>query len=106
MSYIAHMNAGQSIRTQRRTRLFGYAVLAALLLIQVGYANHHDEHAIGDTVESCELCIQLENNGNALAAEPAAFTPDTRKDALPTTDLYRNGHQYLPTCRARAPPSV
>ena len=100
------MNVQALNHRQRLTRCLGHAVLVALLLFQVGYASHLDEHAIGDTVESCEYCLQLDNQDDSIAPGPAPFALTPRKDALPAAGLYRIGHQYLPTCRARAPPSV
>ncbi len=100
------MNADRSIRRQCRTHLLGYAVLMALLLFQVGYASHLDEHAIGEKVDNCELCIQLENNSNAVTAEPAASPPTTLKYTLPAADIDRIRYRYVASFRARAPPSA
>lgn len=100
------MNVSRSTSTQRRTRLFGYAVLVSLLLFQVGYASHLDEHGIGEKVDNCELCIQLESNKNALAAEPGVIASTPTEYVRPAAGLDRAGYQYAATCRARAPPSV
>ena len=100
------MNANRQIRRERRTHLLGYAVLAALLLLQVGYASHLDEHGVGETVDDCELCLQLENNKNALAAEPAALASAPQEYLQPAAGTDRAAHQNTASCRARAPPSV
>ncbi len=100
------MNASRSNSKQRLTRHFRHVVLAALLLFQIGYASHLDEHTIGEKGDSCEFCIQLEKNSNAVAADPAASPPTTLKHTLPTADIDRIGCQYVASFRARAPPSV
>ncbi len=100
------MNANRPIRNERRMHLLGYAVLVALLLLQVGYASHFDEHSAGETVDDCELCLQLENNKNPLAAEPAALASTPQEYVRPAAGPDRAAHQYNASCRARAPPSV
>ena len=106
MSYIAYMDTSRSIQKQRRTTLFGYAVLVSLLLFQVGYASHLDEHAIGEKVDSCELCIKLDNQDDTVATVPAEFAPAPRKESLPDAEIDRTGYQCVATYGARAPPSV
>ncbi len=100
------MNVSRSIRKQRCAHPLGYAMLVVLLLFQVGYASHVDEHAIGDVPGSCELCVLADQSDGAPVAEQTAALPLVEQaaprslDSRPAEQLHSS--RYLP----RAPPLV
>lgn len=83
-----------------------FAVLLALLWVQLGIAAHQFDHVTDDLGDYCEVCIKLDRAGDAaLPDAPLAAPVPTTRAATPApavADVAAVPARY----RSRAPPFV
>lgn len=104
---LSTVHYSQAIMTAapRRGRLV-YVVLLALAWLQLSYASHQFEHAVGDVTDSCAVCSHFERLEHAVAPDIGApQLPEVRPAFVPpparSADTRFESH-YL----SRAPPVI
>lgn len=87
-----------------RTGFAAYAIAFALLALQLTGPLHLDQHDFTEAGETCEICVQLEQFGNALATTPATASAITGKEPAPATGPVISYTRNLTGYYGRAPP--
>ena len=92
------------IQRYRRPGAYAWVVLCALVLFQVAWAAHDTQHTIGDIADSCAMCVQLDEGGNAVVSVDADAIAISREAVIrPLTALIAD-RQPAGSKRSRAPP--
>ena len=87
-----------------RTGFAAYAIAFALLALQLTGPLHLDQHDFTETGETCEICVQLEQFGNALATAPATASAITAEEPAPAIGSVISSTCDLTGYYSRAPP--
>jgi hypothetical protein len=88
----------------RSPQIFASLVLLALVMLQISWASHENQHALDDLAEPCFLCVQLDGS-NPLVPTVSKLTVEHPGQAAAVSQPA----SYFPqptfaTHRARAPP--
>jgi hypothetical protein len=98
------MATGSTMADTRRARPAAYVVFFALLFLQVGYASHQHDHAIGELTDSCEVCAQADQSDGVAVAPQTAEIPRVAQ-AAPVVAISRiAASRQVSRYQARAPP--
>lgn len=87
-------------------RVRAFAVLLALVVLQVSYATHQFEHSVGDITNVCGVCLQLDRVDDVIAS--TAFVIDASAGFVFPPPANRAGFVagLVRTYQSRAPPLV
>ncbi|MFQ5608828.1 MAG: hypothetical protein ACE5F8_01000 [Woeseiaceae bacterium] len=92
------------IKRYRRPGALAWLVLFALAMFQVAVAAHDTQHSIADIADSCEMCVQLDDGGNALTGSAERATPiENGAIVRPLASLSADPAPVRPA-QSRAPP--
>jgi hypothetical protein len=100
------MTGGWDIARQQHAHPVAYVVLVALLLLQVGYASHQHDHAIGEQTSSCAFCIQADQSAAIPVADHAEALPVVAQSSPRTAANDVSEATPASAYSARAPPSA
>lgn len=90
--------------THGRSRTFASLALLALVLLQVSWASHQSQHALGDLAEPCSVCVHLDSNDVISGAQASALLPPAPTVAVAVFESIVVGTTPFAQHRPRAPP--